>query len=90
MNMSINKELVEIPSKDGGIYYIHKSAYVDEGAEIGSETKIWHFSHVMSGARIGKKCSIGQNVNVGGSAIIGNGVNAMRKRGLTPYGPADF
>jgi len=55
-------------------YFAHESAHVDEGAEIGAETKIWHFSHIMKGARIGKKCVVGQNVSVDGGAIIGNNV----------------
>lgn len=54
--------------------FIHESAYADEGCEIGEETKIWHFSHVMAGARIGKRCVLGQNVFVGSRVIIGNGV----------------
>jgi UDP-2-acetamido-3-amino-2,3-dideoxy-glucuronate N-acetyltransferase len=53
-------------------YFKHESAYVDEGCEIGEGTKIWHFSHVQSGARIGRNCVLGQNVNVGNNAIIGN------------------
>ena len=55
-------------------YFKHESSYVDAGAEIGEDTKIWHFCHVMSGAKIGSNCSLGQNVNVGGKAVIGNGV----------------
>ena len=55
-------------------YFVHESAYADEGAEIGARTKIWHFSHVMKGARIGERCVIGQNVNVDGGTIIGNNV----------------
>jgi UDP-2-acetamido-3-amino-2,3-dideoxy-glucuronate N-acetyltransferase len=55
-------------------FFVHQSSYVDEGAEIGSGTKIWHFTHIMGGARIGRKCSIGQNVNISGKAVIGNGV----------------
>lgn len=54
-------------------YFVHESSYVDEGATIGKGTKIWHFSHVLSGAQIGENVSIGQNVNVGGGAKIGNG-----------------
>jgi UDP-2-acetamido-3-amino-2,3-dideoxy-glucuronate N-acetyltransferase len=54
--------------------FVHESAYVDEGAEIGEGTKIWHFCHVMSGARIGRACVLGQNVNVAGDAVIGNNV----------------
>ena len=55
-------------------YFVHESSYADEGAEIGTGTKIWHFSHIMSGAKIGETCSIGQNVYVGARAVIGNNV----------------
>jgi len=55
-------------------YFAHDSAFVDAGAEIGAGTKIWHFSHVMKGARIGERCVIGQNVNVDGGTTIGNNV----------------
>lgn len=52
----------------------HSSAIIDPGAQIGDGTKIWHWVHVCSGARIGKDCSFGQNVYVGNDVIIGNGV----------------
>lgn len=52
----------------------HESAYVDDGCEIGDETKIWHFCHVQSGARIGERCVLGQNVNIGNNVVLGNGV----------------
>jgi UDP-2-acetamido-3-amino-2,3-dideoxy-glucuronate N-acetyltransferase len=55
-------------------YFVHESAYVDEGADVGAGTKIWHFSHVMKGARIGKRSIIGQNVNIDGGTIIGDNV----------------
>jgi UDP-2-acetamido-3-amino-2,3-dideoxy-glucuronate N-acetyltransferase len=55
-------------------YFAHESAYVDNGAEIGDGTKVWHFSHVMKGARIGRRCVIGQNVNVDGGVTIGSNV----------------
>jgi UDP-2-acetamido-3-amino-2,3-dideoxy-glucuronate N-acetyltransferase len=55
-------------------YFVHESAYADEGAEIGAGTKIWHFAHVMKGARIGQKSIIGQNVNIDGGTVIGNNV----------------
>ena len=55
-------------------YFVHESAYVDEGAEIGAGTKVWHFSHIMNGARIGERVTIGQNVNVDGGTVIGNNV----------------
>jgi UDP-2-acetamido-3-amino-2,3-dideoxy-glucuronate N-acetyltransferase len=54
--------------------FVHASAFVDEGAEVGAGTKIWHFSHVMKGARIGERCILGQNVNVDGGTVIGNNV----------------
>jgi len=53
-------------------FFVHESSYVDEGAQIGKGTKIWHFSHVLPGAVIGEGVSIGQNVNIGGKAVIGN------------------
>ena len=53
-------------------YFKHESAYVDENCVIGEGTKIWHFSHIQSGARIGKKCVFGQNVNVGNNVSVGD------------------
>lgn len=53
---------------------VHPTAIVDEGAILGSGTKVWHFSHVCKGARIGKDCSLGQNVFVGNDVTIGNNV----------------
>jgi len=64
----VKREKKELP------YFAHESAYVDDGAEVGEGTKIWHFSHLMKGARIGKRSIIGQNVNVDGGATIGNNV----------------
>jgi UDP-2-acetamido-3-amino-2,3-dideoxy-glucuronate N-acetyltransferase len=55
-------------------YFVHESAYVDQPCEIGAGTKIWHFSHVMKGARIGRVCILGQNVCIAGGAVIGNNV----------------
>jgi UDP-2-acetamido-3-amino-2,3-dideoxy-glucuronate N-acetyltransferase len=54
--------------------FIHESAYVDDGARIGNGTKIWHFCHVMGGAVIGERCSLGQNVVVMNGVKIGNNV----------------
>ena len=51
---------------------IHESAYVDDRVEIGQGTRIWHFSHVLSGSRIGRNCTFGQNVMVGPDVTIGN------------------
>ena len=58
-------------------FFKHESAYVDEGAEIGAGTKIWHFSHVMKGAKIGARCVFGQNVNVDGGVVIGSNVKVQ-------------
>jgi UDP-2-acetamido-3-amino-2,3-dideoxy-glucuronate N-acetyltransferase len=55
-------------------YFLHPSSYVDEPCSIGKGTKIWHFSHIMSGACIGENCSLGQNVLVGNDVVIGNNV----------------
>lgn len=55
-------------------HFVHESAAVDEGATIGAGTKIWHYSHVQSGATIGERCVLGQNVNIGNDVVIGNGV----------------
>ena len=55
-------------------YFVHESAYVDDGAEIGAGTKIWHFTHVMPGAVIGPRCNLGQNVVVMPGTRIGANV----------------
>lgn len=60
-----------------GEIYIHPSAIVDEGAHIGAGTKIWHWVHVCSQARIGEGCSFGQNVFVGNRVVIGNNVRVQ-------------
>lgn len=53
-------------------FYKHESAFIDENVEIGEGTKVWHFCHIQSGARIGKNCVFGQNVNVANNVKIGN------------------
>lgn len=53
-------------------YMVHPTAVVDDGAEIGIGTKIWHWVHVCGKAKIGKDCSLGQNVYVGNNVVIGN------------------
>lgn len=53
-------------------FYVNQFAVVDDNVEIGDGTKIWHFSHVQKGARIGKNCVMGQNVNIANDVIIGN------------------
>jgi len=58
-------------------YYIHPSSYADEGCQIGSGTKIWHFCHIMSNAIIGKDCNIGQNVVISPEVVLGNHVKVQ-------------
>ncbi len=53
---------------------IHSTAIVDDGAQIGEGTRVWHWVHVCAGARIGERCSLGQNVFVGNKVVIGNNV----------------
>ncbi|MDA3833711.1 MAG: acyltransferase, partial [Spirochaetales bacterium] len=55
----------------GQRFFAHHSAEIDQGSTIGSGTKIWHFSHILSGSRIGKNCNIGQNVVIGPDVTIG-------------------
>nr|WP_238457897.1 acyltransferase [Desulforamulus ferrireducens] len=55
-------------------YYAHPTAVIDENCQIGSGTKIWHFSHIMSGSCIGERCNIGQNVVVSPGVVLGNNV----------------
>ena len=71
-------ELRETP--DG--YFVHESSYVDEGAQIGKGTRIWHFSHVNAGAVIGERCSLGQNVVVMPGTRLGNNVKVQNNVSL--------
>ena len=54
--------------------YVHPTAVIDEGCFIGNGTRVWHFTHIMSGSRIGENCTIGQNVFIAEGVIIGNNV----------------
>lgn len=58
-------------------FYAHETALVDDGCSIGKETKIWHFSHIMSNCTLGEKCNIGQNVVVSPGVILGNNVKVQ-------------
>ena len=60
--------------KNDNAYFVHETAIIDNEVIIGDHTKIWHFSHIQSGATIGENCSLGQNVNVGNNVKIGNSV----------------
>ena len=57
--------------------FIHESSYVDDGATIGEDTKIWHFCHVLAGAVIGDRCNLGQNVVVMSGTKLGNNVKVQ-------------
>lgn len=63
--------------------FIHSSAIVDAGAYIGDGTKVWHFSHICSGAKIGKNCVLGQNVFIAPNVVIGDGVKIQN--GVSVY-----
>jgi len=63
--------------------YIHETAILDAGAEVGDNTKIWHFSHIMAKAKIGESVSIGQNCFVGDNVVIGD--NAKIQNNVSVY-----
>lgn len=63
-------------------YYKHPSAFVDENCIIGNGTKIWHFSHIMSGCKLGLNCNIGQNVVISPDVILGNNVKVQNNVSL--------
>ena len=58
-------------------YFCHESCYIDNDVTIGKNTKIWHFSHILSGSSIGEGCSFGQNCVIGPKVKIGNGVKVQ-------------
>lgn len=61
----------------GNDFFAHETAVIDEGCVIGTGTRIWHFTHIMSGSRIGKKCNLGQNVVISPEVILGNNVKVQ-------------
>ncbi len=56
------------------VFFAHETAVIDEGCTIGKGTKIWHFSHVMPGCKMGENCNVGQNVVISPDVILGNNV----------------
>lgn len=58
-------------------FFFHESSYIDDNVNIGDDSKIWHFSHILSGTTIGTNCSFGQNCVVGPKVNIGNGVKVQ-------------
>lgn len=69
---------------EAGEVFIHESSYVDAGAQVGAGTRIWHFCHIMSGARLGRNCNLGQNVFVADGVVIGDGVKIQNN--VSVYG----
>ena len=63
-------------------FYAHETAIIDIGCDIGIGTKIWHFSHIMSGCKIGENCNIGQNVVISPDVILGNNVKVQNNVSL--------
>lgn len=58
-------------------YFAHETAVIDEGCRIGKGTKIWHFSHIMTGSELGENCNIGQNVVVSPGVVLGKNVKVQ-------------
>lgn len=58
-------------------YFKHETAIVDEGAQIGAQSKVWHWAHISGGAKIGERCVFGQNVFVGNRCVLGNNVKVQ-------------
>jgi UDP-2-acetamido-3-amino-2,3-dideoxy-glucuronate N-acetyltransferase len=58
-------------------YFAHETAVIDEGCEIGAGVKIWHFSHIMSGAKLGDDCNVGQNVVISPGVVLGKNVKVQ-------------
>ena len=58
-------------------FFAHETAVIDDGCEIGKGCKIWHFSHIMSGAKLGERCNLGQNVVVSPEVVLGNNVKVQ-------------
>ena len=63
-------------------YYVHPTSIVDEGCEIGLGTKIWHFSHIMPGCKLGENCNIGQNVVISPEVVLGKNVKVQNNVSL--------
>jgi UDP-2-acetamido-3-amino-2,3-dideoxy-glucuronate N-acetyltransferase len=58
-------------------YFVHETAIIDEGCEIGAGTKVWHFSHIMPNCKIGENCNIGQNVVISPEVVLGRNVKVQ-------------
>lgn len=76
-SMGAREPVADLPTTAGTCYVAHPTAVIDDGAEVGEDTHIWHFSHVMPGAKIGERCILGQNVYVASDVEIGNNVKVQ-------------
>lgn len=72
-----NRQIARGLRKKKDDFFVHSTSIIDENVSIGENSKIWHFSHILSGTTIGKNCSFGQNCVVGGNVSIGNGVKVQ-------------
>ncbi len=63
-------------------YFVHESSHIDDGAQIGAGTRIWHFCHVMGDTRIGRGCNIGQNVFIAAGVVVGDNVKIQNNVSL--------
>lgn len=70
-----NHQLPDFSLKEN--YFAHETAVIDEGCTIGEDSKIWHFSHIMSGCTIGRSCNIGQNVFIASDVVLGDNVKVQ-------------
>jgi len=80
--MSLQGQGQSLPTASRDSFFVHPSSLVEEPCNIGNGTKVWHFSHIMPHANIGKNCTIGQNVFLGRNVNIGNNVKIENKVSL--------
>lgn len=78
----MNRSALGVLNMSDASYFVHESACIDQPVTIGQGTRIWHFSHVMSGARIGARCTLGQNVFVAAGTTIGDHVKIQNNVSL--------
>ena len=72
-SLAQGSEIIRFSEEEENLYFVHPTATIDAGCDIGKGTKVWHYAHVMPGAKIGRNCVLGQNVFVSQNVKIGNG-----------------
>lgn len=75
--MDLVNNITEDIMVDEPLFFSHETAVIDDGCTIGKGTKIWHFSHIMSGCKIGESCNLGQNVVVSPDVVLGKNVKVQ-------------